>query len=96
MNKPKKDREYLRLRKVKPEEWRERVLRVAKKARTEVAHIIWWDHFSQRNCTERLPHMDDFLRKPVWNKPSDKQIIAGLMACGYSEGKATRRIGSKT
>ena len=83
------------LKRVSPKQWRNRVASVPKKMQTEVAHVIWWDWFSGRDVTERWPDLDTYIRQPKWNKPTDAEIVAGLMLCGYSQPYATKRIGNK-
>jgi hypothetical protein len=82
-------------RKITPREWLERVMNVLTSARCEVAYIIWWDWFSGRLTTERWNNLDLFLKNPTWSNATDRQIIKGLMQCGYSETHAINRVGNK-
>jgi hypothetical protein len=89
---PKTSGETTRLKKVAPQQWRARVTALPVKIRTEVAHVVWWDWFACRPVTERWPHLDTFIKRPKWHQPTDAQIIEGLIACGYSQAYATKRI----
>lgn len=82
-------------RKITPAQWLEMVMATPKAVRCEVAHIIWWDWFSSRDTTARWSELDLFLKKPTWSRPTDQQLIKGLMQCGYSEQHAANRIGNK-
>lgn len=82
-------------RKITPREWLDRVMNVPTSARCEVAHIIWWDWFSGRLTTERWNELDLFLKNPTWSNATDRQIIKGLMQCGYAETHAINRVGNK-
>ena len=82
-------------RKITPREWLDRVMNVPASARCEVSHIIWWDWFSPRLTTERWNELDLFLKNATWSNATDRQIIKGLMQCGYSETHAINRVGNK-
>lgn len=87
--------ELIAKRQVSPATWKALIAKVPKNCRCEVAHIVWWDWFGGRIATERWPHLDQYLRRPVWSKPTDDEIIEGLVLCGYSEKHAISRIGNK-
>ena len=82
-------------RRVSPATWRALVDNVPAEYQCEVAHIVWWDWFSGRLVAERWPHLDRYLKKPVWNKPTNEELVRGLMLCGYSHKHAVSRIGNK-
>jgi hypothetical protein len=82
-------------KKITPKEWLAMVMTVPKAYRCEIAHMIWWDWFSGRQTTERWSELDLFLKNPTWSKPTDAQLIKGLMLCRYSETHAANRIGNK-
>lgn len=95
MSKNRTNKEFLQLKSVTPEEWHKRVMQVPQKCRTEVAHMVWWDYFSQRECLDRWPHLDEFLRRPKWNSPTENELQAGLIRCGYSPKRALQRVTNK-
>ena len=82
-------------RQVSPATWRALVDKVPLGCRCEVAHIVWWDWFAGRVVAERWPHLDKYLKMPIWQKPTNEEIIRGLRLCGYSEKHAISRIGNK-
>ena len=87
--------ELIAKRRISPATWKALVAQVPRAYRCEVAHIVWWDWFGSRIAADRWTHLDPYLKRPVWNKPTDEQLIHGLVLCGYSEKHAISRIGNK-
>lgn len=45
-----------------PQQWAERVLQVPDEIRPQVARVVWYDWFGQRESHERWPHLDCYLK----------------------------------
>lgn len=39
--------------------------------------------------------MDEFLRRPKWKGPTEDELQAGLIKCGYSPKRALQRVTNK-
>jgi hypothetical protein len=74
-----------------PETWVEEIERLPQAIRPVVGRIVWWDRFGERVVTERCNLFDKYLKfcKTI---PPDAEIIAGLIAIGYSPKKASNRV----
>ncbi len=82
---------------VRPEQWRERVLGLPQgNLRRAAAAVVWWDFFSDRMSGQAWPHLDEWLGGkwlPAAQEPSRDELRAALVAVGYTERRAQRRLG---
>jgi len=74
---------------VRPEEWRERILRLPKRLRGSVAAIVWWDVFGNRPYNQRWTHLDDLVGNA--GHIGLCSLRRGLEAVGYPAAKAAGR-----
>lgn len=88
-----KDRSQLS--RVKPSEWRQRILRLPSRLRPAVFSIVWWDWIADPEGNGD----NDY-----WWWPGNgcslaevplKDLELALMACGYSRKRAKARLDSK-
>jgi len=77
-------------RRIAPEEWRARLLRLEAPLRGAVAAIVFWDVFSVRYVSRRWPHIDDLIGRADAVTP--EELFEGLMAVGYLEARARGRV----
>jgi hypothetical protein len=55
------------------------------------ARIIWWDHFADRNTTERWNHLDQWLGYDG-AEYDDFVLRMALVQLGYTEAEAAKRV----
>jgi len=80
------------MKKVSPEEWRDRLFWINDlPLRHAVAKIVWWDFFGTRHCTRRWDHLDHYLKTPC-EDVEDNLLMLGLLAVGYSMEQANMRV----
>jgi hypothetical protein len=79
----------LSLRKVTPDEWRERCLALPCPQRFAVARVVWWEYFGDRLHGQRWAHLDDLIERT--DMVTDAVLAAGLVAVGWSPDRAARR-----
>lgn len=87
-------REAIRMKKlgnIKPEEWENRISKVKKNARGNVAKIIWWDFFGDVEVTDRWPHLDKWINVQFKDIPIE-DTITGLNIAGYSPWQIKKRL----
>lgn len=77
-------------RRIKPEEWRIRLLRLSPPLRGAVAAIVYWDVFSVRFVARRWAHIDDLIGRADAVTP--EQLFEGLLLVGYAEKRAKGRV----
>lgn len=75
---------------ISPLQWRERILVLEGSIRGAVAAIIWWDCLSDRPWTQRAGELDDLIGRA--DSVTETELYAGLVAVGYPERHAARRI----
>jgi hypothetical protein len=81
---------------VTPAEWARRVNMIKSiPTRLQVASIVWWDHFSNRQANEAWPHLDALVNayRPGI-KVNQKQTARALAKVGYknAEGRVRRMV----
>jgi len=72
-------------------QWIEVIKQVPNEVRNIVARIIWWDYAAEKTFSERWGMFDEFLQPP-YLEAKDEDVVNGLIICGYTEEKATRRV----
>jgi hypothetical protein len=77
-------------RRITPEDWRARLLRLEPPLRGAVAAIVFWDVFSVRFVCRRWAHIDDLIGRADAVTPDE--LFEGLMAVGYAEARARGRV----
>lgn len=86
--------DHARLKALNPEDWRKAIRRLPLEIRAEVARVVWWDWFSDRQHGERWPHLDEYLEPPFHFQPEMGRIVDGLVMVGYSWDRAVNRMKS--
>jgi hypothetical protein len=70
--------------------WRRAIMELNEPLRGAVAAIVWWDVFSVRMFNDRWPALDGLIGS--CDGISDQDLIAGLVAAGYSQHRAEGRV----
>ena|SRR5690606_4069091 len=81
-----------KLKKRSPEEWCDLLKEIPKKHRSQVAKIIWWDWFGDRNVWERWPHLDRYIKPNEYVEIKDEKFVEYLLKLGYTPYMAHTRI----
>ena len=80
-----------RLRDRSPLEWVSELMALPFPLRDGVAKIVWWDWMSGTTVSDRTDLFDQFLKFSTLDF-TDDELIAGLLAVGYTELQATSRL----
>jgi hypothetical protein len=73
-----------------PAQWRKLITALPRPLAGAVAAIVWWDFFSNRFAHERWAELDGVIGSAA--TVTDDELIAGLVAIGYTPERARRRI----
>jgi hypothetical protein len=74
-----------------PLEWLADIRRLPKKVQSNIARIIWWDFFAEREVSQRWPHLDQYLKETMIEL-NKAETMKYLRQCGYTEQQADQRI----
>lgn len=79
-----------------PQAWLDKILKLPPEIQTNIACIVWWDHFSSRLTSERWSHLDPWIKHlPVQTDPDEIQssiLEEALCSLGYSPYHARQRL----
>jgi hypothetical protein len=73
-----------------PEFWYNGIVSLPEEIRATVAKVVWWDHFAQQLVSQRWPHLDEWLNKPVIQIET-ADWVKYLTKIGYTEYEAATR-----
>jgi hypothetical protein len=74
-----------------PEVWVAMIEDLEEPIKTRAAKIVWWDFFGNRFVSERWPHLDGYLNRPI-EFVAHEDLVSALYKLGYSAYYATNRI----
>lgn len=73
-----------------PEFWQNAINGLPEEVQATVAKVVWWDHFASRLVSERWPHLDEWLNKPIVDI-SQEDWVKHLTRIGYTHNEAASR-----
>ena len=79
------------LKRKHPLEWLYDIGRLPKKVQSNIARIIWWDFFAEREVSQRWPHLDNYLTQEMVDL-TRSETIKYLRRCEYTQQQAEKRI----
>lgn len=79
------------LKRKHPLEWLYDIQRLPKKVQSNIARIIWWDFFAEREVINRWAHLDQYLKEPMIDLTKE-ETVKYLRRCEYTEHAANERI----
>jgi hypothetical protein len=74
-----------------PLEWLADIRRLPKVVQSNIARVIWWDFFAEREVLQRWPHLDEYIRQPMIEL-NKAETVKYLRRCEYTEQQAEARI----
>lgn len=79
------------LRERSASEWVKQINSLPKSWRGDVARVVWWDYFSDRLVSTRIPEFDAYLRPP-YLETDPRSVAMGLLRLGYNHAKIKSRL----
>ena len=79
------------LKRKHPLEWLNDIRRLPKRVQSNIARIIWWDWFADREVADRWPHLDGYLKQEMVDL-NKEETVKYLLRCEYTPKEANKRI----